>query len=103
MILYHCFDDTEHQCILVLVLRVVNIWLFKLGAIIDHELKHVSELLCFSDRVLDEVFVDWDALDNVNDTFNVELACKDIGGDGCILARWQLLMYFLYGQVFLYE
>ena len=87
MILYHGLDYPQHQCILVDIFWVVDLRLSELRGLSYHKLEQVIELgHIISDRVLDKVLVDRDALDYVNDSLDVELASEGLCRDGGILA-----------------
>ena len=77
MILDHGLDDPQHQCVLIYVLRVVHLGLFELCRLCYHELEQVIELgHVISDRILNKVLVDWDALNYIDDSLDIELACE---------------------------
>ena len=68
----HRLSDAEHKRILIDILGSINFGLPELGALAHHELEHIIELRDLCDRILDEVLVDGDALNDINNTLNIE-------------------------------
>lgn len=68
----HRLSDVKHKSILVDIFRPINFGLSELGTLVHHELKHIIELRDLRDRIFDEVLVDWDALNDINNTLDIE-------------------------------
>ena len=64
-------------------------------------MEHGIELGDLRQGVLDEILVDWDALNDIDDTLDVELAGECLGRYAGVLAGWERQMNFLDGQVLL--
>ena len=62
----------KHKSILVDILRPIYFGLPELGALVHHELEHIIELRDLRNRIFDEVLVDWDALNDINNTLDIE-------------------------------
>ena len=102
MILDHGLDNSKHKCVLINVFRAVDLRLFELSCIRYHELEKVIELRnIIRDRVFDKVLVNWDALDDVNDSLDVEFARERIGRDRRVLTRWERQVNLLNREVLL--
>ena len=102
MILDHCLDNSKHKCVLIYVFRAIDLRLSELSCIRNHELEKVIELWdIIRDRVFDKVLVDWDALDDVNDSLDVEFARERVGRDRRVLTRWERQVNLLDREVLL--
>ena len=102
MVRNHGFDDSEHQHVLSQILWTIECRLPELCALVDHKVEQCFELWCLAEAVLDEIFVNWDALNDIYDTLDVEAAAEIIWRDGCIQGRRKRYVNLLDCQMLLH-
>ena len=79
MIFDHSLDNSQHECVLIYILRAIDLRLPELSRISYHKFQKVIKLrhiVCY--RIFNEVLVDWNTLNDVDNPFDIELASEGL-------------------------